>query len=181
MKVLKNNFNEPLNEINEVIYKFEPYPRSITCEECGSELEYDKSDMRMGMYGCNFIDCPLCGYDNMLEDNEYNIALTKDNVQFPVHFHHSSKETGAKDICNNTHIKECIKEAIEYFRTDKNEFVYLTSAGNTSVFVFKFDDDEDYEVFVCPDFYTTYIPFEQEDYGGNNGRGEIYKLCESEW
>ena len=73
-----------------------PYPRKFVCEHCKSELEYDREDLRMGEYGCMFLDCPLCNRDNMIDDHEDNITLTMDNIKFPVHFHHVSKATGAK-------------------------------------------------------------------------------------
>ena len=176
MKIIKNNFND-INKID----NFTPsYPRKLICETCGSELEYEESDMRMGLYGCMHVDCPLCGNENMIEDNEHNITLTKNNIEFPTHFSHSSKENGAVDVCNNKYVKNLVNEAIEYFKRNKDESYWFSGSGNTMVFVFKFDDDEDYDIFVCPNYYETYIPFQSEDYGGNNGQYKAYKLCERE-
>ena len=40
MKVLKDNYTKlSINENNK------PHPRKCTCEHCGSELEYDRSDI----------------------------------------------------------------------------------------------------------------------------------------
>lgn len=159
MKVLKNNFNKGTETSNM------PYPRKLVCDMCGSELEYEESDIRVGTYGCIYIDCPLCGEDNLLEDNENNIELTKDNIEFPTHFHHTSKETGAVDVCNNEMVKEYVRKAIDYFRENKYEYSYGGHiTGNFYINVERIDTDKEYAVTVSNNFYDTYIPFEKEDY-----------------
>ena len=164
MKVLKNNFNvNNFNDTNTKSY-VESYPRKIICDQCGSELEYDVSDMEMGVLGCMHIKCPLCNEHNMLDDNENNIILTTDNVEFPTHFFHTSKETGAVDICNNNEVKKWINNAIAYFRKNKNEFAWHCSSGNLLVLVFRYDGDKEYNVYVTNNYYETHIPFESEDY-----------------
>lgn len=161
MKVLKDNFNT----IQENIKEKNPYPRKLTCDMCSSELEYEESDLKMGELGCMHLKCPLCGYSNLIEDNEHSIKLTKDNVYFPDHFFHTSSENGAVDVCKNEYIKKCINESIDYLRRNKDESSYhFLGTGNTMVFVFRFDGDEDYFVVVTNDYYDTYIPFEREDY-----------------
>ena len=161
MKILKNNYNQtPINQINQV----ESYPRTTICENCGSELEYEKSDLRMGEYGSMYIDCPLCGYDNMLEDNENSIILTVDNIEFPLHFHHVSVETGAVDVVDKR-FKESLYKAVNYFRENKEAYDWgghLT--GNLYLQVHRYSGDEMYEVVVSNDFYIMEIPFEPEDY-----------------
>lgn len=162
MKVLKNNYNE-LETVSEST-TIEPYPRHLTCEGCMSELEYEKSDLRMGYLGCMHLDCPLCGCSNMLEDNENNIDITADNIEFPSHFWHTSKETGAIDRCNAEEVRREIKRAIEYFRKNKDEFDWSSSCGNLYVCVRRYDGDEVYEVTVSNNFYHTEITFKKEDY-----------------
>lgn len=160
MKVLKNNYeNNQTNNKN-----IEPYPRFHVCQSCLSELEYDESDLRIGELGLCFLDCPLCEYENIIEDNENTITLTKDNIEFPVHFFHTSEDDGAVDVCTNEYIKESINKAIECFRNNKDEFVWISETGNTFITVFRFDGDEDYYVVVTNDYYSTHIPFEEEDY-----------------
>lgn len=161
MKVLKNNFTVEETYIEENI---KPYPRPHTCDDCGSELEYDESDLHMGFLGCMYLTCPLCNYENMIEDNENNITLTKDNVEFPVHFWHTSKETGAIDSCNNKEVKDAIHEAIDFLRNNKDEYYWFTAHGNLFVIVFKHSGDESYDVLVTNDYYETSIPFENVDY-----------------
>lgn len=163
MKVLKDNYNK-IEDIRKNVKLVKPYPRTCICENCGSELEYVESDMRMGVWGYMHLDCPCCGYDNMLEDNENNITLTVNNVEFPTHFWHTSVDTGAKDYCNNKEIKEYIHKAIDYFRSNKDEYCWNTQFGNVYLCVYKWNGDGVYEVIVSNDFYSTEIPFEKEDY-----------------
>lgn len=161
MKVLKNNFYE-LPVVKTTIIK--SYPRKLICEHCESELEYEKDDMEVGVYGAMHVLCPLCGYNNMLDGNEYDVTLTKDNIEFPVHFHHTSKENGAVDICNNEFIKPIINKGINYLRENKDEFAWYSGSGNTMVYIFRMTGDEEYEIVVSDSHYSTYIPFEAEDY-----------------
>lgn len=178
MKVLKDNFNK-IATANGIVVK--PRPKKFICENCGSELEYEKSDVHIGAYGASHVLCPLCGYDNMTDDEEYNIALTKNNIEFPTHFHHTSVETGAVDNCTTEFVRDCVKKAIDYFRMNKDEFAFSTGTGTTMVHVFRYTGDEDYEVFVSKDHYHTYINFEPEDYGENEDRFQTFSIAEREW
>ena len=161
MKVLENKYgaDKAVEEIT-----IEPYPRELECEMCGSKLEYEKEDMEVGVLGAMHVKCPLCGYNNMLDGNECDITLTKDNVEFPLHFFYSSKEDGAKDVFNNEEIKKCINDAIEFFRKNKDAYHWFTSYGNLYISVRKFEGDEEYDVMVTDRHWETYIPFEPEDY-----------------
>ena len=161
MKVLKNNY-EPYKEVE--TQKIESHPRKHICESCSSELEYDKSDLRNGEFGLVVLDCPCCGHNNIFDDHEDTMILTRDNIVFPDHFHHTSEETGAVNACTNEEVKECINKAIDYFRKNKDEFAWYTAFGNLHVTVFRFDGDESYEVVVTKDYYCTDIPFEDRDY-----------------
>ena len=161
MKVLKDNYSNHTKVEEKAVMQ---YPRTHICDDCLSELEYEKSDLHMGFLGCFYLKCPLCGYENMIEDNENNITLTKDNVEFPTHFWHTSNETGAVDCCNNKEIKECINKAIKYFRANKDCYNWNTCYGNLFVNVCRYDGDESYEVIVSNDHYSVSIPFEDEDY-----------------
>ena len=161
MKILKNNYNAATVQQT----KAKPFPRRFKCENCESELEYDKSDVVIGEYGCAFLKCPLCNYRNDLFDEDLEFRLTKDNVQFPKHFHHTSKESGAVDTCNNEYVKKCIKDGIECLRnSEEDNWTYCTGTGNTMIHIYKYDDDEDYYICVCENYYDTYIPFEPKDY-----------------
>ena len=161
MKVLKNNYHNDENNITTKVNK--SYPRDLIRETCGSELQYEESDVYIGAFGCAYVKCPCCCNDNILEDNEHSIDLTADNVEFPTHFFHISKEATV-DCCNNENIKDAINKAIDYFRNNKDEFAWFTEYGNLHLCVFRYDCDENYYVVVSNDYYDTYIPFEHRDY-----------------
>lgn len=161
MKILNDNYTKKTNE--EATKTSKPYPRKLICEGCGSELQYEESDVRIGALGCCYIDCPLCGRDNLLEDHEKSITLTIDNVEFPIHFFHTSATTGAVDVCNNEEVKECIRRAVAYFKKNDNDFNWFTAYGNLYVIVFKIEDDGVYNVIVTNDYYETDIPFTYTD------------------
>lgn len=163
MKVLLNN-NVKVKIKEEKAEETKPYPRKHICEWCRSELEYVESDLRIGEFGAVFIDCPCCNKGNLIDGHENEITLTMDNIEFPKHFHHTSKENGAVDICNNVEIREQIQKAIKYFRKNKDAFVWQSECGNLYLVVFRYDGDEDYEIILSNNFYSTYIPFEAEDY-----------------
>lgn len=160
MKILKNNYNQEIEQTKQIA----PYPRNIVCENCQSELEYEESDIRVGAYGLAYLNCPLCKHENILDNDEHEITLTMDNVEFPVHFHHTSTEN-AVDYCNNENVKKYIREAINYFRTNKEEFSWgQHQIGNLYINVLRYDGDENYVITVSNDFYQTDIPFESKDY-----------------
>lgn len=161
MRVVKDNYNVAENKVANT----KPYPRKCICENCSSELEYDKSDVVIGAFGCAFVHCPLCDENTYLSDDEEDVILTVDNIEFPVHFSHTSKETGAVDCCNNETVRKYIRKAINYFRNNKEEFDWGGHiSGNFYIQVHRYSGDENYEVTVSNDFYSTDIPFETEDY-----------------
>lgn len=167
IKVIKNNYikaKELSEEEFNKLPKIKPYPRRLVCGECRSELEYDKSSIRMGEYGCIHVKCPLCNHDNMIDDHEDNITLTIDNIEFPVHFHHVSEATGAKKRDTIEEVRNDIRRAVEYFRKNKDEYCFHTWCGNLFVMVRKWSGDEIYEVVVSNDFYNMEIYFEECDY-----------------
>ena len=158
MKILIDNYNG----IDYTTKEF--YPKKLVCENCNSELEYDKSDLRIGVYGCAFLDCPLCTYSNEIDGDGEELVLNKDNVEFPTHFWHTSTETGAVDVCTNENIKKYIKKAIDYFRNNKDCTNWNTSHRNLLIQVNRYEGDEMYEVIVTNNYYDLNIPFERIDY-----------------
>ena len=163
MRVLKDNYNET-NTKTIVTPIVKPYPRKHICENCESELEYEKSDIRIGALGCVYLDCPLCGCDNILVDNEENIKLTMNNIEFPTHFWHASTGEGAVECLDEKHVKKYIGEAIKYFRKNKDEYAYQSATGNLTVHVYRCEDEQEYDVVLAGNYYSVIIPFEPEDY-----------------
>ena len=162
IKVLKDNSNKvEVKEENITLY-----PLKINCSECDSELEITEEDTYIGWMGARFINCPCCGNEAMIDEID-GITLTKDNLEFPVHFIRTTK--GLRHIVevnSNETVGEHngIFRGITYFREHKDEYYWYTSHGDLFLIIFRYSGDEEYFVMVTKDFYETYIPFEKEDY-----------------
>ena len=157
MKVIKNNCNEKKVELAAAKQLI------IECDKCGSELEITKEDTHIGWLGAVYVTCPCCGEDTMVEEME-GITLTKDNIEFPLHFIRTNKELrNVSEVASDNIVKE-IKKGIEYFRKNKDTHDWYISYGDLFISVYKYDEDKDYFVLVTKDFYETNIPFEAEDY-----------------
>ena len=158
IKIIKNN------------YKSQPKKESVKnnkirihCSECDSELEITEEDTHIGWMGTRFINCPCCGEEAMIDELE-GITLTKDNLEFPVHFIRTAKGLRHVVEINSDEIIKEIQRGITYFRENKDEYCWYTSHGDLFLIVFRYSGDEEYFVMVTKDFYETYIPFEREDY-----------------
>ena len=156
MKIIKNNYTK------EVI-KDVPKTLRITCDRCDSELEVTEEDTHIGWLGAAYVTCPCCGEESMVDELE-GLTLTKDNVEFPVHFLRNTK--GLRNIVevNPNRITKEIKEAIKYFRENKDAWNRYTICGDLFVSVYRYPGDEDYHIVISRDFYETHIPFEPQDY-----------------
>ena len=155
MKILKDNSkNIEVKEQN---------PIKILCSECDSELEITKEDTHIGWMGARFVTCPCCGEESIVDEME-GITLTKDNIEFPIHFNRTTKGMRhTLEATSNEIVKE-IRNAIEYFRKNKDEFCWYKSYKDVFVKVFRDSACDSYFVVVAKDFYETTIPFEKEDY-----------------
>lgn len=152
MKIIKNNYMSTDSVVRKPIWH-------ITCAKCNSELIAEEEDTYIGALGCRYVKCPCCGEENMLDDG---ITLTKDNLSFPKHYF--SFKNGVK--LSNKEVDKYVKECIEALRnsTDNNFYATQTGTGDTHVFVFKYDGDEEYFVYVGRGGYVTQVPFEDVDY-----------------
>lgn len=156
MKVLKNNCTTK-------VLKTVPSTLKINCDTCDSELEITKEDTHIGWLGAVYVTCPCCGEETIIDELE-GITLTKDNVEFPTHFNRTNKDLRNVVEISPDKITDAIKKAIEYFRQYKDAFAWYTASGDSLVAVYNNSGDEEYFVMVTKDYYTTYIPFEPQDY-----------------
>lgn len=160
IKVIHNNFSQ--NDLNK---KVEVKPKFVHtfCDNCDSELEIYEEDTHIGWLGAPFVKCPCCGQESMVDELE-GITLTKDNIDYPIHFNRTNKDLkNVVEIQKDEVIKE-IQRGIDYFRINKDEFCWYTCHGDLFLIVFRYEGDEEYFVLVTRDFYETDIPFEKEDY-----------------
>lgn len=154
MKVLENNYEKSTGR-NAV--------RKIVCDHCRSVLEIDESDVDYGAYGLPQITCPCCG--KMIDDTGDTPAetLTAENLIFPKHFHHVSKESGAAD-CFERNVLKTIREQVDFLRHHPEESCCGGwISGNLMSIVVRYDGDEQFVVLVSNDFYETAIPFNEND------------------
>jgi DNA-directed RNA polymerase subunit RPC12/RpoP len=131
------------------------YPKRHVCGECGAELEYDKEDVHIGWMGCEYVTCPACDSEIAVSDRVHPPAWT-------VTFHHTSVETGAKDI-EDVKIKKYIDKTVKCLCSDEwkpGEFA-LTGTGNLLVFGVKWGDGVN--IYVTQDYWEDSIA--PEDYG----------------
>ena len=138
-----------------------PKTYKITCENCDSELEVEDDDIQVGAYGMGYVVCPCCGEKTYPDELADYFPLAKDNLEFPVHyFSFNNKAVSIDDNTINKWVKECIEE---FDPNDESDWCRFTGSGDTMVFVSKLDEDEEYNVYVCKNYYETFIPFDKNN------------------
>lgn len=157
MIVLKDKYNHVKQKQGES----KPKTYKITCEHCDSELVVEDDDIQVGAYGAGYVVCPCCGEETYADELADYFPLTKDNVEFPTHYYSFNNGVHIDDDTINKWVKKCIEK---FDPNDENDWCRFTGSGNTMVFVSKLDEDEEYDVYVCKNYYETFIPFNK-----NNG------------
>ena len=156
MKVLKNNYPETLEK--QALENIE-----VECENCGSILSVNNKDTHIGWLGMEYVTCPCCNKDTSVEEFE-GITVTAKNVNFPTHFLYTDKEQRWVVHIEDENINKNIKEGIEYFRLNKDEYYWFTQSGDAIVIMFRYEGDSMYSVYVSRSFYEGDIELEGEDY-----------------
>ena len=150
--------NDKHNHVKHTESKQKTY--KITCEHCNSELEVEDDDIQVGVYGMGYVVCPCCGEETYADELADYFQLTKDNVEFPTHYYSFNKAVNIDDDTINKLVKECIER---FDPNDENDWVRYIGSGDTMVFVFKFGEDAGYDVYVCKNYYETFIPFNKNN------------------
>ena len=110
IKILKDNSkNIEVKEENIAMF-----PLKIKCSECDSELEITEKDTHIGWLGAKYITCPCCGEESMVDELE-GITLTKDNLEFSVHFNRTTNGLRHVVEANADEIIKEIQRVITYF------------------------------------------------------------------
>ena len=115
--------------------------KEITCPNCENLLSYEKEDVEIGHYGCEYITCPECG-EKILITGERIMPPT-----FPQTFYHfgSGKKISGKNI------QEMVNEVVDNIkRADVGDF-YSMATGNTMVVALKNEDSTD--IIVAKDYW----------------------------
>ena len=114
--------------------------RQVRCDDCRTLLEYDSSDIYNG-----YITCPCCGYGIFVDDF---------TTSFPCDYHLND----GLDIKDEA-IDIYVKEGIEFLRNHEEACHYYIGTGNTIICIFRNDELEEFNVFVCKDYYSTEIEY----------------------
>ena len=139
IKVLNRNVEEPK------IYK-------ITCDECHAELEYEKSDTYIGVFGGRELICPACNEKVFIDEIE-GIDLDSSNIEFPTHFMNPSDK--AMDI-EDERIQEWVQKCLKNIEDNPGNGFYISGSGNTVVIALDFEDERD--IYVAKKYWVCSIP-----------------------
>lgn len=134
MKVIKKNEVET-NE----------YPKRIVCDHCGAELEYDKDDEFIGLWGMECVTCPECNEDCFVSDHRV------ESPNWKTTFDHTNSDSAV--AIDDEEIQEYIDKCYAKLTSDewKPGDHYLTGSGDTMIFGVKYEDE--IRVFVTRDYY----------------------------
>lgn len=137
------------------------WPIKHTCSYCDSLLLVDKEDVHEGYMGSAVITCPVCMHEEFLYEDDLDRTITAETVKFPDNFWYFGDKYSKK--LNEEDIRHYIKDAVDYFRENPNNFCYQTGSGDTMIYVLNFSGDQEYDVVVCKGYYEVQIPFEDID------------------
>lgn len=126
------------------------YPKRCECENCGAELEYDREDQYVGIYGINFVKCPNCGdeVDITNKDTKRTIKMTWNTT-----FNHTCSDS-AIDI-SDERIQEMIDRTCAELKGEDVGYYFTMATGNTLVIGVKNPDST--TVYVTKDYYEDVI------------------------
>ena len=115
--------------------------KEITCPNCENLLSYEKEDVEIGHYGCEFITCPECGE---------KIFITGERIMpptFPQTFYHFGSDKKISD----KNIQEMVNKVVDNIkRADVGDF-YSMATGDTMVVALKNEDSTD--IIVAKDYW----------------------------
>lgn len=132
------------------------YPKRHICDECGAELEYDKEDVHIGWMGCEYVTCPACGSETMVNGQRVQPPTWKAT------FDHVCTDTGAVDVLDHE-VQEYVNKVAKVLCSDEYEpgDSAITRTGNLLIFGRKWNDGV--EIYVTKDYWKDNIA--PEDYG----------------
>lgn len=135
MKVIKKS---------EIVEKNE-YPKRTFCDHCGAELEYEKDDEFIGLWGIRAVHCPECHEDTWVGEKR------EATPQWCSTFDHTDYST-AKEL-DGKEIQELVDRCYEKLTSDNWDAGdhYITQCGDTMVFGVKYEDE--INVYVTQDFW----------------------------
>ena len=115
--------------------------KEITCPNCENLLSYEKEDVEIGHYGCEFITCPECG-EKILITGERIMPPT-----FPKTFYHF--DSGKK--ISDKNIQEMVNKVVDNIKKAEVGDFHIMATGDTMVVALKYEDNID--VIVAKDYW----------------------------
>ena len=115
--------------------------KEITCPNCENLLSYEKEDVEIGHYGCEFITCPECGEE---------ILITGERIMpptFPQTFYHF----GSGKKISDKNIQEMVNKVVDNIKIANVGDFYSMATGDTMVVALKYEDNID--VIVAKDYW----------------------------
>lgn len=115
--------------------------KEITCPNCENLLSYEKEDVEIGHYGCEFITCPECGEE---------IFITGERIMPPTFPRTFSRFSDGVKI-SDKEIQEMVNTVVDNIKkADAGDFHIITT-GDTMVVAIKYEDSTD--VIVAKDYW----------------------------
>lgn len=111
-------------------------PKSIICESCQAELEYEDSDLIVGLFGCKGFECPECG----------DFIFCSDRVSEPIYPTTFYKPRNPVELEDNE-VNEMLQDVIAKLKNQEVGEFSFCATGDTTVIGLKFEDEDDY--YVC--------------------------------
>ena len=136
MQIVENNFNKS---------KQTEVPKVYTCEHCKSKIRLEESDKVVGEYGLKNFHCPCCNKENCIDEG---INLTKDNIEYPLHFHISNKDFDLGNV-NNEKITQEIRRMCNMLWENIDMQYTFTQAYGVTIFVLNMAGEGVYDIYVC--------------------------------
>lgn len=130
----------------------------VKCYGCGANLLFDKLDVKTGAYGAAYVDCPVCGYEVLIDDEKFDKELNSTNIEFPKDFAHTYSKNCTVNV-SKYDIESEVKKMLSILKQtpDNSDGQYLLYMyGDVLIMVFKGSDE--YSVVVANDYYDTAIP-----------------------
>ena len=115
--------------------------KEITCPNCENLLSYEKEDVEIGHYGCEFITCPECG-EKILITGERIMPPT-----FPRTFYHF----GSGKKISDKNIQEMVNKVVDNIKIANVGDFYSISSGDAMVVALKDEDSTD--IIVAKDYW----------------------------
>lgn len=136
MLIVEDNFNKTNETEKSNVY---------TCEHCKSKIQVEESDKTIGEYGLKFFDCPCCNKKSCTNES---INLTKDNIEYPLHFY--IRDNGdILDDKNKDGITYEIRRMCNMLWENTDMQYTFTQIHGVTIFVLNMAGEGIYDIYIC--------------------------------